>query len=287
MTDADKNCTLARESDEHNSALSAFAPSKASHKRRRSCTLMITRRCNLNCSYCYESHKCNDTSFDMTFDTAKRILLSEFTFVQASPDFDEIEIDFMGGEPFLNFALIKQVVEWLDVCPPPIPYICFATTNGTLIAEHKDWLFKHRKHFVLGGSFDGTDEMQTVNRGSWKDLSANMKLLLEMYPEQGIHMTVSKATLPNLSVGIISLQRKGFHVEVALAQGVEWNSADVEAYECQLEDLAMAYLTTDRNLKPVNLLSRYLGGIDGSPELTRQKKYCGFGMEMVAYDYDG
>ena len=57
MTDADKNCTLARESDEHNSALSAFAPSKASHKRRRSCTLMITRRCNLNCSYCYDSSR--------------------------------------------------------------------------------------------------------------------------------------------------------------------------------------------------------------------------------------
>ena len=271
----------------HNSALSVFAPSKASHKKRRSCTLMITRRCNLNCSYCYESHKCNDTAFDMTFDTAKRILLSEFTFVQASSDFDEIEIDFMGGEPFMNFPLIKQVVEWLDVCPPPIPYICFATTNGTLIEEYKDWLFKHRKRFILGGSFDGTNEMQKTNRGSREGMSVNIKLLHTMYPDQGIHMTVSKETLPHLSVGVLSLQRKGFRVEVALAQGIDWNISDAAEYERQLEGLAMAYLTTDRRLKPINLLSRYLGGIDGNHESIRQKKYCGSGTHMVAYDYDG
>jgi sulfatase maturation enzyme AslB (radical SAM superfamily) len=54
----------------------------------------------------------------MTFETAKRLLRAEFSFERSSPDFDEIEIDFMGGEPFMNFPLIRQVVEWLE-CEPP------------------------------------------------------------------------------------------------------------------------------------------------------------------------
>ena len=59
---------------------SVFTSTRASHKRRRSCTLMITRRCNLNCRYCYEEHKCDDTAFDMTFETAKKLLIAEFAF---------------------------------------------------------------------------------------------------------------------------------------------------------------------------------------------------------------
>lgn len=248
---------------------------------------MITRRCNLNCTYCYEEHKCNDIAFDMTFETAKRLLLAEFSFVRSSPEFDEIEIDFMGGEPFMNFPLIKQVVEWLEQEPPQVPYVCFATTNGTLLAEHKEWLSKHRERFVLGGSFDGTDEMQVANRGTNDDLQTCLALLKEFYPMQGLHMTVSKETLPFLSSGILALQRRGFRVEVALAQGVDWSDSDAKMYRLQLEMLADAYLVSDRDLSPVSLLSRHLGGIDGRPEVSVQRKYCGTGTHMVAYDVDG
>lgn len=265
---------------------SVFSSTKASHKRRRSCTLMITRRCNLNCTYCYEEHKCNDTAFDMTFETAKRLLRAEFSFVRSSPDFDEIEIDFMGGEPFMNFPLIKQVVEWLECEPPPVPYICFATTNGTFVAQHKEWLSRHRDQLVLGGSVDGTDEMQVANRGR-RLQEIPIDLFLKLYPFQGFHMTVSKHSLPRLASGVLTLQRRGCLVEVALAQGESWSLADAEEYERQLDQLATAYLTTDRTLRPINLLSRFLGGIDGAPAEARQKKYCGTGTHMVAYDYDG
>lgn len=248
---------------------------------------MITRRCNLNCTYCYEEHKCADASFDMTFETAKRLLLSEFAFVLASPDFDEIEIDFMGGEPFMNFPLIKQIVEWLEREPPPVPYICFATTNGTLVAQHKEWLYRHKNRFILGGSFDGTEEMQVVNRGVRKEVCDCLDLLKDLYPGQGLHMTVSKETLPFLASGILSLQRRGFRVEVALAQGVDWTLEDAKLYRQQLEILANFYLGEDKGLSPVSLLSRHLDGIDGCPESFVQKKYCGTGTHMVAYDTDG
>ena len=50
----------------------------------------------------------------MTIDLAKDIILKEAKMIEKSDQFDEIQIDFMGGEPLMNFSLIKDVVEWLE-----------------------------------------------------------------------------------------------------------------------------------------------------------------------------
>lgn len=257
------------------------------HERRRSCTLMITRDCNLHCTYCYEPFKCNDKTKEMTFETAQEILRGEFELVKNSADFDEIEIDFMGGEPLMNFPLIRQVVEWLEREPPPVPYICFATTNGTLVAQHEEWLRQHTRTLQLGGSYDGTPEMQRVNRGTGESFSGNIELMHDIYPEQGFHMVVSKETLPNLAEGVLSVQRKGYRIDAALAQGVEWTKDDARTYRRQLEKLASAYLGKDKSLKPINLLTRPMFTIASDPKDVEQKKFCGTGTHMVTYDYDG
>ena len=110
---------------------------RGDNARRRTCMLRITHKCNLNCTYCYETHKDGQ---EMSFAMAKTILMKEFDFVERSDKFDEIEIDFMGGEPLMNFPLIKQVVEWIEGNTPRIPYICFMTSNGTLFSsEIKEW----------------------------------------------------------------------------------------------------------------------------------------------------
>ena len=134
--------------------------------RRRTCMLMVTHACNLNCTYCYESHKKNAY---MDVNLAKEIILREAQFVKESNDFDEMEIDFMGGEPFMNFPLIKEIVEWLEGGVIHVPYICFATTNGTLLTDEiKNWLRQHKNTFVAGASYDGNSEMQSANRGTEK-----------------------------------------------------------------------------------------------------------------------
>ena len=83
---------------------------RKSSARRRTCTLLITYRCNLNCVYCYEHFKGNKK---MTFEMAKSIVEKELEFVKNSSNYDELEIDFMGGEPFIEFSLIKKITEWL------------------------------------------------------------------------------------------------------------------------------------------------------------------------------
>ena len=64
-------------------------------------TLLLTNSCNLNCIYCYEHNKAPES---MSFETAKEILDSELI----GRDMEvPVIIDLFGGEPFLNFELMK------------------------------------------------------------------------------------------------------------------------------------------------------------------------------------
>ena len=256
-------------------------------ERRRTCTLMLTRSCNLNCQYCYERHKTSDRSFDMTLDTAKRIVASELEFVEHSDSFDELEIDFIGGEPMLNFPVIKGIVEWLVSEPRHVPYICFASTNGTMVSPYRDWLFAHRHVLQLGGSYDGTLESQRVNRGVGGSREVELDTLKELYPNQGLHMVVSKRTLPFFAEGTMEIQSRGFLLDAALAQGEDWTADDAVLFSRQMETLSVWYLNERPDLEPLNFLLNSLHLVSASQSSYRQRKFCGTGTHMVTYDHDG
>lgn len=248
---------------------------------RRTCMLMVTRDCNLNCTYCYESHK---DKREMTFDLAREIILKEAELVKVSDKFHELEIDFMGGEPLLNFHLIKSIVEWLAENPLSVPFVCYIITNGTLLDDEKrEWFRKYRKLVWMGVSVDGTEEMQVQNRGVKKSV-IDLPFFHEVWPTQRFHMTVSQETLPNLSKGVLSLQRKGYPLEVALAQGVDWTLEDAIVFRTEMQKIGQSYLA-DETLEPINLFERYLVTIDKAD--VPQLKFCGTGTNMNTYDVDG
>ena len=252
-------------------------------KRRRTCMLMVTHACNLNCSYCYESHKQNAY---MNLDLAKDIISREAQFVYESDDFDEISIDFMGGEPFMNFALIKEIVEWLEQGAINVPWVCFATTNATLLTDEiKNWLREHKNSLVLSASYDGSSEMQSTNRGT-EGHNIDLEFFHELWPFQPLHMTISKETLPALAEGVLDIQEKGYEVESALAEGVNWTIEDALMYREQLCILKDAYLK-NTDLVPIRPLKRFIDIFDLPAEETVQGKWCGTGKEMITYDIDG
>ena len=210
-----------------------------SPKGRRLCMLMVTHACNLNCSYCYETYKRN---IHMESDLAKAIILQEANFINESDIFDELEIDFMGGEPFMNFTLIKDIVEWLEKGAITVPWVCAATTNGTLLTDKiKDWLRKHKQSLILCASYDGSSKMQSANRGTEK-YNIDLTFFHDLWPFQPLHMTISKETLKTLAEGVLDIQGKGYEVESALAEGVDWTIEDALEYREQLCLLKDAYL---------------------------------------------
>ncbi len=251
--------------------------------RRRTCMLMVTHACNLNCTYCYESHKKN---VYMDTNLAKEIISREAQFVHDSDQFDEMEIDFMGGEPLMNFPLIKDVVEWLETGVIPVPWICFASTNGTLLTDEiKAWLREHKDSINLGASYDGTGQMQSTNRGTDK-YNVDLEFFREVWPHQPLHMTISKETLPTLAEGVLDMQKLGYNVEAALAEGIDWTIEDALIFRKQLCILKDAYLKNPA-LTPFNRLSRFVVVYDLPATEKIQDKWCGTGKYMATYDIDG
>ena len=117
----------------------------------RTITLTLTQSCNLSCSYCYENHK---STKKMSFEIAKHILDNEFSRISID---DTLEIDLFGGEPFLEFSLIRCIVEYVKATFQNNKYIFFIITNGTLLNDRiKSWLIENKDCVICGLSFDGT-----------------------------------------------------------------------------------------------------------------------------------
>ena len=66
--------------------------------------ICVTHTCNLNCIYCYQNHTDNCR---MTFEQCKECI--DYSFSHLPNNFDSIEFDFIGGEPLLEFDLLKSL----------------------------------------------------------------------------------------------------------------------------------------------------------------------------------
>lgn len=251
----------------------------------RICSLMVTHGCNLNCVYCFEKHK-NIGLRMMTFETAKGILQEEFElFTKMQRDADErFAVEFFGGEPLVNFPLIKAVYEWVKTLDLPFPMMFQTTTNGTLFTpEVLEWFTAVKDDFRVVVSVDGDDLMQIANRGvSSKKIPTDY--IVSHWPNSYFKMTVSKDTLPTYAQGIIELTKKGYRVPSSLAEGIDWNKQDEEIYREELLKIGSFYLENPQYKveQPFDLPFDKL--LYDSPV---PPKNCGVGTNTRIYDTDG
>ncbi len=242
-------------------------------------TLTLTQSCNLACSYCYEYNKSGNI---MSFPIAKDIIDYE---IAENPDFDGIEFDLFGGEPFLEFELIQKIVDYLCTKKNEKDCIAFVTTNGTLVhGKIKDWLTAHTGCLVCGLSLDGTREMHNINRSESYDL-IDWRFFKETYPQQDVKMTISRETLPNLADGVIDLHNKGFLVSCNLAYGIDWSdSLNRGILNRELIKLIEYYLQNP-DIKPCSMLEMGISNVGVCTDTAY--RYCGAGISMAAYDING
>lgn len=248
-------------------------------KKTRTVTITLTQACNLACTYCYEQHK---SAKKMSFATAKQIIDKELS---NSSGVDEFEFDLFGGEPFLEFDLLKQITEYICEKKGDIPCTVFATTNGTLVhGEVQDWLKKHECCFVCGLSLDGTRDMHNKNRSNSYD-DIDLEFFARQYPNQDIKMTISKETLPQLAEGVIDMHNKGFLVSCNLAYEIDWSDPEnAIILDRELHKLIEYYLNNP-NVEPCSMLEMSIEnvGLDENPAV----RYCGAGKYMCSYDVEG
>ena len=94
---------------------------------------VVSLRCEHSCPYCQVSRQSDDrVAFDMTEETAAKAL--DLVFRSPSP---ALKIEFQGGEPLLNFPLIKFIVaaslEKNRAMPRPLQFVI--TTNLALLTD--------------------------------------------------------------------------------------------------------------------------------------------------------
>lgn len=126
--------------------------------------LQVTQRCNFSCRYCHKiyskSARFVSEKSDMTWDIAKQSI--DF-FIKHSQDSETVHIYFYGGEPLLNIALIKNVVEYTELRINTKEVIYHITTNGSLLTE-EIILFLAKYKFKVAVSLDGNKERQNWAR---------------------------------------------------------------------------------------------------------------------------
>lgn len=95
----------------------------------RAMCLLVSQDCNLRCGYCYADHGSYGLEEKklMKYDTAKKCIDKLF-----SKD-DCNHISFFGGEPLLNFSLIKRINSYLK--QNRLKVIYSMTTNGTIMCD--------------------------------------------------------------------------------------------------------------------------------------------------------
>lgn len=135
--------------------------------------LNVTDDCNLRCSYCvysgdFEGRRTYSKSL-MTKEIAQKAI--DYFLEHSSNIKGFMALGFYGGEPLLNFDLIKWSIEYLSVKNKrDIPLIYTLTTNGTAFnQEIIDFLIKN--NVMLFISLDGPEEIQDKNRRTIGDKS--------------------------------------------------------------------------------------------------------------------
>lgn len=171
-------------------------------------TLELTERCNLRCKYCiYQDFNASYRGYgerDMTIETAKKAIdLLVMHSSEVEPE-KKLIITFYGGEPLLQFDLIKQCVEYAESQKVMHKWLFAITTNCTLLTDEKIEYFA-QKGFTLTASIDGDKEIHDANRvyqngnGSFDIAIKNLEKLALAYKQRGIegpHISINSVITP-------------------------------------------------------------------------------------------
>ena len=246
----------------------------------RQIVLLITQSCNLNCTYCYESFK---TSSFMSIEVCKKILTSEFQYAVKDSHTSSLAISFLGGEPLLNFELIRAVSEWLWANDWGIPYSLDVRTNGTLLtSEIRKWLVENRERIHVALSLDGLNAAQTISR---TDKFIDYKFFIENWPEDRVRIVLVQETLPFFSETINEMVSEKIPISVDIGIGIVWSDDDAITFEKELASLMEVYMNDLQEGKNSGIFP-----FDVAEFFRKTPEYysfCAMDDNLVSYDTDG
>ena len=255
--------------------------------------LHIAHTCNLNCSYCFASQgKYHGERAMMSFEVGKRAL--DF-LIENSGTRRNLEVDFFGGEPLMNFDVVKRLVEYArSVEKEHNKNFRFTlTTNGMLIDDDViDFVNKEMSNVVL--SLDGRKEVHDkfrvdyAGKGSWDVIVPKFQKLVEKRGGKDYYM---RGTFthhnPDFLEDIKTMLDLGFSelsmepVVCASGDPSELTEEDIKVVLKQYEDLASLMIKRREEGKPFTFY-HYMIDLKGGPCIYKRISGCGSGTEYMA-----
>ena len=255
--------------------------------------LHIAHTCNLNCSYCFASQgKYHGERAVMSFEVGKQAL--DF-LIANSGSRRNLEVDFFGGEPLVNFQVVKDLVAYARSIEKEHGknFRFTLTTNGLLIDEDViEFCNKECHNVVL--SLDGRKEIHDrfrvdyAGNGSWDRIVPKFQQLVEARNGQGYYMrgTFTHAN-PDFLKDIQVMLDLGFNelsmepVVAAPNDPSALTEEDKAIVMEQYEKLAMLMLDKDKEGKPFTFY-HYMIDLTGGPCIYKRISGCGSGTEYMA-----
>ena len=275
-----------------------FAPMAGTFKERsgdvvKALCLHVAHTCNLNCSYCFASQgKYHGERALMSLKVGKRAI--DF-LIENSGTRHNLEVDFFGGEPLMNWEVVKQIVAYArSVEKQHSKNFRFTlTTNGVLVDDDViEFANREMSNVVL--SLDGRKEVHDRYRvdyagnGSWDRIVPKFQRFVEARGGKNYYMrgTFTHAN-PDFLEDIKTMLDLGFNelsmepVVAAADDPAALTEEDKPTVLEQYEKLAELMLERDRQGKPFTFY-HYMIDLKGGPCIYKRISGCGSGTEYMA-----
>ena len=255
--------------------------------------LHVAHTCNLNCAYCFASQgKYHGDRAIMSLEVGKRAL--DF-LVEHSGSRRNLEVDFFGGEPLMNFQMIKDLVAYARTLEPiHNKHFRFTlTTNGVLVDDDViDFANRECDNVVL--SLDGRKEVHDRYRvdyagnGSWEKIVPKFQEFVRRRGDKSYYMRGTFTHFnPDFLQDIQTMLDLGFTElsmePVVAAPGDEaaLTEEDLPIVMEQYEKLALLMKERRDAGKPFTFY-HYMLDLSGGPCIYKRISGCGSGSEYMA-----
>lgn len=255
--------------------------------------LHVAHTCNLTCSYCFAGQgKYHGDRAVMSYEVGKQAL--DF-LVKNSGTRKNLEVDFFGGEPLMNFQVVKDLVKYARSIEKEAGknFRFTLTTNGMLINDDViEFANKEMSNVVL--SLDGRKSVHDkfrvdfAGKGSWERIVPKFQKLVKAREGKNYYMrgtfTHNNPDFLNdiktmLDLGFTELSMEP--VVCAKGDPSELTEEDRKIVLKQYEELADLMIKRRREGRPFTFY-HYMIDLSGGPCIYKRISGCGSGTEYMA-----
>lgn len=259
---------------------------------------VVTTCCNLSCVYCQANNGFRCSNLMMTEETAKKAV----DIALQSPE-EELNFEFQGGEPLINFPVIKYIVEYSEK-NAGFHQIRYSLVSNLILLTDEIIAFIKEHNISVSTSIDGSELVHNKNRhfqngeGSFKKTVEGVVRLRKAGISVGAIETTTKDSLPYAEEIVDAYKALGFHsiflrplTPLGRAYKI-WDQVGyttdefLEFYKRALDEIVRlnksgySICETQQSIFLNRILGRYINYME-------LRSPCGGGFGQIAYYADG